>query len=377
MKQIAGRAGRFGSVYEKGEVVCMAKRDLPLLQDCLVTADDVITAAGLFPSLEQLQWLGIFTDLNVTTTELHNFWKHLMRKQWDIRESSMDQKYWMEHTPAQLIGALTRHFDSISKLTLALLTYIADTRNDTLSKAAIDLYSTGHFPRTPMSKLLSTFKRHAELETPSSVSNSESNESRQANENIYFICDLEEKKHLAATIDDLELSFHDRYMFCMAPVNDDPELHRFFRKLAKDFAKDQSVSLSLTVERDAVPRDPESLLRLEEIHQKLDLYIWLAQRFDSFVDKKKAQDECMACCLLVDKGLRALRPSTKSMRKKSSQRSSSVRIREVEERNSKSESDNDLSKIRTDSLERVRVGWGKRKIRTQATVGWVRQTDKK
>jgi ATP-dependent RNA helicase SUPV3L1/SUV3 len=54
VKQIAGRAGRHGSIYPRGFATALADDDLPYLKSCWEQPSPPITAAGLFPNVEQL-----------------------------------------------------------------------------------------------------------------------------------------------------------------------------------------------------------------------------------------------------------------------------------------------------------------------------------
>ncbi|GAB2294777.1 RNA helicase [Dionaea muscipula] len=54
IKQIAGRAGRYGSKYSFGEVTCMDSYDLPLLHSALKSPSPDLEHAGLFPSYDLL-----------------------------------------------------------------------------------------------------------------------------------------------------------------------------------------------------------------------------------------------------------------------------------------------------------------------------------
>lgn len=54
IKQIAGRAGRFGSKFPDGEVTCMNVKDLPLLHSSLKSPSPVLERAGLFPTFDLL-----------------------------------------------------------------------------------------------------------------------------------------------------------------------------------------------------------------------------------------------------------------------------------------------------------------------------------
>ncbi|KMZ66772.1 ATP-dependent RNA helicase, mitochondrial (SUV3) [Zostera marina] len=54
VKQIAGRAGRYGSKFPVGEVTCLDAVDLPLLHSSLSSHSPVIERAGLFPTFDVL-----------------------------------------------------------------------------------------------------------------------------------------------------------------------------------------------------------------------------------------------------------------------------------------------------------------------------------
>lgn len=54
IKQIAGRAGRYGSRFPVGEVTCLDAEDLPLLHSSLTSPSPILEKAGLFPSFDLL-----------------------------------------------------------------------------------------------------------------------------------------------------------------------------------------------------------------------------------------------------------------------------------------------------------------------------------
>lgn len=54
IKQISGRAGRYGSKYPVGEVTCLDVEDLPLLHSSLKSPSPDLERAGLFPSFDLL-----------------------------------------------------------------------------------------------------------------------------------------------------------------------------------------------------------------------------------------------------------------------------------------------------------------------------------
>ncbi|XP_037491333.1 ATP-dependent RNA helicase SUV3, mitochondrial isoform X2 [Jatropha curcas] len=52
VKQIAGRAGRYGSKFPVGEVTCLHADDLPLLHSSLESPSPILESAGLFPTFD-------------------------------------------------------------------------------------------------------------------------------------------------------------------------------------------------------------------------------------------------------------------------------------------------------------------------------------
>ncbi|XP_031473792.1 ATP-dependent RNA helicase SUV3, mitochondrial [Nymphaea colorata] len=54
IKQIAGRAGRYGSKFPNGEVTCLDGEDLPLLHSSLRSPSPILERAGLFPTSDLL-----------------------------------------------------------------------------------------------------------------------------------------------------------------------------------------------------------------------------------------------------------------------------------------------------------------------------------
>eukprot|EP01041_Mallomonas_annulata_P008775 gene8775-18149_t len=342
---------------------------------------------GLFPTQEQLELLGVFLDHKIRGHELQAFWRSVGTNEWDQDLSvglglgvrgdddeeggGRDKKGGcngggLGHETFVPIGVIIRHFPSISRLSLSLEAFIRQTRceneknqqkiirndnnngnnnnnhnghhnkninnnndndndddnyNDKDKARDTESASEYYVPVTPLSELLSSFRHSADLQ----------------GDGIYFLCDLEERTALAAAIDHVEnMSFRDKYMFCMAPVStDNIALTKWYVHLAEQYAEGGDVLLldmeDMTLTKDLnTPRTPEQLLKLESIHQMIDLYIWLGRRFDSFVDVSLAVEECKLVCIMVDSALRTIGPKAKTSRKKDKNRRKS----------SKSESNN-------------------------------------
>ncbi|KAI0231409.1 ATP-dependent RNA helicase SUPV3L1, mitochondrial [Lamellibrachia satsuma] len=79
--QIGGRAGRYGTKHEEGEVTTFKSNDLPLLRKLLSTPIDPVEQAGIHPTAEQIELfayhlpkatLSNLIDIFVTLSELDN-----------------------------------------------------------------------------------------------------------------------------------------------------------------------------------------------------------------------------------------------------------------------------------------------------------------
>jgi replicative superfamily II helicase len=82
IKQIAGRAGRYGSKYSDGIVTCLKSHDQSYLLKSLGQTDRDIKRAGLFPSLSQLQLLSVIVKYNIDEKILQQFWKYFLLQHW-------------------------------------------------------------------------------------------------------------------------------------------------------------------------------------------------------------------------------------------------------------------------------------------------------
>ncbi|KAF5188050.1 Atp-dependent rna helicase suv3 protein [Thalictrum thalictroides] len=208
IKQIAGRAGRYGSKFPLGEVTCLKADDLPLLHSSLKSPSPVLESAGLFPTFDLLL-----------------------------------------------------------------------------------LYSR-LYPKAGLHPLLERFLEKAKL-SPN-----------------YFIADCEEMLKVAAVIDDLPLGMHDKYLFCISPVDMNDDISsQGLTQFAETYAKKGLVRLREMFTPDSlqVPKTQKGLKELESIHKVLDLYVWLSFRLeDAFPDREVASTQKTLCGMLIEEFLERL-----------------------------------------------------------------------
>ncbi|CAK7327093.1 unnamed protein product [Dovyalis caffra] len=205
VKQIAGRAGRYGSDFPVGEVTCLHADDLPLLHSSLESPSPILEHAGLFPTFD-----------------------------------------------------------------------------------LIYMYSRLH-PKKGLYRIMEHFLENAKL-----------------SEN-YFIADCEEMLKVAAVVDELPISLHDKYLFAISPVDMDDEIaSQGLVQFAQQYAQKGIVRLKeiFTPGTLQVPKTESALKELESIHKVLDLYVWLGFRLeDSFPDRELAASQKSICGLLIEEFL--------------------------------------------------------------------------
>mmetsp|Transcript_540 Transcript_540/g.1264 ORF Transcript_540/g.1264 Transcript_540/m.1264 type:complete len:440 (+) Transcript_540:1278-2597(+) len=212
VKQIAGRAGRFGTAYSAGEVTTLHAADGGHLRHCLLQPDDAVRQAGIFPSREQLELLGALLDNRVTSSELlMAFWDEFFYsanhyteegdnhfdKDWDDGDSdnlhcgddSDDGESGGEegralYSPDDVFRAefVLLHFPSMRAFSKQLTLFLkaeyasrpssgdgwAPSRSGRKSRSAsadTTKWNESRFPQTPLSTLLTVFKNSVTFPT--------------------------------------------------------------------------------------------------------------------------------------------------------------------------------------------------------------------
>ncbi|CAD1475255.1 unnamed protein product, partial [Heterotrigona itama] len=136
----------------------------------------------------------------------------------------------------------------------------------------IELYAY-YLPNAPLSNLINIFITLCELD-----------------HTLYFICNLDDFKFLADTIQHIPLSLRTRYVFCCAPINRKIPLScsmllRYARQCSKN---EPATILWLREQINWPPKTPlniTQLLHLESLFDVLDVYLWLSYRMpDLFLD---------------------------------------------------------------------------------------------
>ncbi|CAF2706509.1 unnamed protein product [Rotaria sp. Silwood2] len=136
-----------------------------------------------------------------------------------------------------------------------------------------------YLPKHSLSSLMDTFIKLSQL-----------------NNNLYFMCNIENMKFLADIIEHVPLSVRVRYVFSCAPINKNMTfVCAMFLKYARQFSLNEPITfdwLSKHIEWPfKKPKTIISLVHLEEVFDCFDLYLWLSTRFsEMFPDKELVQN---------------------------------------------------------------------------------------
>lgn len=103
-------------------------------------------------------------------------------------------------------------------------------------------------------------------------------------DSAYFICDLENFKLLANTIEHINIPLRSRFTFCCAPINTKfPFSVAMFTKFVRQFSVGEPVTAGWV--RRSInwpckpPKNLEELTHLETVFDVFELYLWLSYRF--------------------------------------------------------------------------------------------------
>lgn len=105
----------------------------------------------------------------------------------------------------------------------------------------------------------------------------------------YFLCNLDDMKTLAESIDHLNLSLREKYTFSSAPCStNEPLVLEYFTEFCTQYATGQNVMMPS--ESEVLLKNRTSISMLEIMYKIADLYLWLSYRFESFVDRERANE---------------------------------------------------------------------------------------
>ena len=175
-------------------------------------------------------------------------------------------------------------------------------------------YDAVYGPKTPLSSLYRIFLQNAETET------------------MYFMCDQGVSAHLAALISRINLTFHDRIIFCNSPVDteDEDQLLKLV-EYAEKYSNDEDVPVGVSKRLKTPPTNVKALYQMETLFkvrylsiklsvepwQILDLYLWLSNQFPHhFVDTEDVRQLAYETSIMIHDGIQLFGASAYETEKK-------------------------------------------------------------
>nr|CAG4651622.1 EOG090X01V1 [Triops cancriformis] len=158
----------------------------------------------------------------------------------------------------------------------------------------IELYAY-HLPNATLSNLIDIF---ISLST--------------VDDSLYFMCNIDDFKFLADTIQHIPLPLRARYVFCCAPINRKvPFVCTMFLKFARQYSRNEALTFDWLCKQIgwpvAHPNTLMDLVHLEAVFDVLDLYLWLSYRFtDLFPDTTLVRDMQVELDAIIQIGVAAL-----------------------------------------------------------------------
>lgn len=195
----------------------------------------------LFPTKEQLRLLSIYHEYQLTTKTLLDFWLNIIDESLDSRVADSNLTVAEVHK----LSFVLQHFDSLEQYATHIEQYMKmlhrRTGESSVQKCPAHL-----------SKIFHLFQSNVHM----------------GDANLYHIANLDEKSMLARAIDDLPLSFDDKYQFCLAPVDTGNQtLLKKFRRMAVQYSRGCEVAVPIYFDEYHVPTSDEELLELETAHK--------------------------------------------------------------------------------------------------------------
>lgn len=224
VRQIAGRAGRFGSRYEAGQVTCLEQKDVAALRAALDAPVVPLAEAGLAPTFDQLQLLDRASQHRLTYERAARERRARSRAQ----EISQRPDWLMGHAPLHLA-------------------------HKSAARAPIHAYR--------YAELLHYFEERARLDPR------------------YFCCTLDALIAKAELLSAAELPLIQQHILCQTPLDAKDALHSNLLHLwARDLSRGVDARLRYAPPT-RPPKEHGELQALESYFKALDGFLWLAQRF--------------------------------------------------------------------------------------------------
>jgi hypothetical protein len=318
VKQIGGRAGRFGGVFPVGTVAVLAQQQgsgaaggqgpggqtkggaaggapvagatgeaavrlgIRHVAECLASPTPHLRVAGLLPTLGHLEEFA---------ASLAPAW---MREQYGLPPVDDEEEEDDNDDNEREEEDITHHHHNNTTSDAASPFPVDSSHLGPSSPSAegpVASLADAVLSHVPYSSVLRLYAQSAVLDT-----------------SCYALCDVEPAARVAALIDSVpDIHFRARHTFCLAPVDsEDPIVASALRRYARQYSRGARVRHGVVLPA-AAPATAEDLAVLESIHSALDLYLWLARRFPAdFTAPDQAAEAADRAQRLISEGIAAM-----------------------------------------------------------------------
>ena len=131
----------------------------------------------------------------------------------------------------------------------------------------IEMYAY-HLPHATLSNLIDIFTSLSVLD-----------------DSLYTLCHMDDFKYLADMVEHIKLPLKAKYTFCCAPINRKmPFVCTMFMKIVRQYSRGELITFDWLCHQLGWPFAPPNtivdLIHFEQVHDVLDLYLWLSYRFE-------------------------------------------------------------------------------------------------
>jgi hypothetical protein len=348
-KQIAGRAGRFGSHFPAGFVTGLEKKHLPTLREALSSKTPEVMRAGILPTLEHIEGFAaaLAADVLEGADDDDDDDDDDDEDAEDDYDDEDDDDINDDLSDESEADTIKEAAPSKEKRQLSVAEQLAmrdddddeedeqqgDADVDSLlsnsGEVAINANADYYTPTPPASKNVDrVVQSNAQTQYPEDASRRVHRDAiatlaervvevipfsriltryaaqAKIEDDTFFLCDCEDIIRVAKCIDDIPLPFRVRYAFVQAPVDvEDGLLAMALRRFADRFQRKGRVQLGLHIPAEP-PRTPHELEELESAHAVFDLYLWLARKFPvEFTSVTEARAAAATAQKLITAGL--------------------------------------------------------------------------
>jgi hypothetical protein len=273
VKQIAGRAGRLSSKWKTGLVTTWQEQDLAYVRAVMQWDIPQITAAGVFPSVEQIELFSEQLEKGDTDSEGEDAMA-VSGSDGQAPSPEEEEKAGKESHKKQAI------------ITIASTTRVASGASDGSKEPGALMVQKPYSEMVRLSTILDRFIELSQID------------------GRYFLCEHDEMMLVSNWLHTVPLTLAERFVFANAPVNTNDSLNMtILYQFAATYAQRRPVACNIRLLRQK-PKDVEELAQLCSKHNAIDLYIWLSLRFPKyFVERDLCLEQKAHAVKLIEQSL--------------------------------------------------------------------------